>query len=118
MGICPCCGGKYRGEGYSSLFYTEGPVCYTCRAVEDDIARVYGSSVEEDALILRQFELAQSFLSRQRTNDIPLNEWVEEMYAELVRDIFELLKSRVIGSEKSKKVEESIDRIQRVYDKR
>ena len=118
MGICPCCGRNYRGNGYSSLIYTEGPVCYTCRAVEDDVARVYGSSVGEDAFILRQFELAQNFLNRQRTNDIPLNEWVEEMHAELVRDIFELLKSRVIGSEKSKRVEESIDRIHRLYDKR
>ena len=118
MGICPCCGRKYRGEGYSSLIYTEGPVCYTCRAVEGDVARVYGSSIVEDALILRQFELAENFLSRQRTNDIPLNEWVEAMYAELVRDIFDLLKSRVIGSKKSKKVEESIDRIHRLYGKR
>ena len=100
------------------MIYTEGLVCYTCRAVEDDVARVYGSSMEKDALILRQFELAQNFLNRQRTNDIPSNEWVEEMYAELVRDIFELLKSRVIGSEKSKRVEESIDRIHRLYDKR
>ncbi len=118
MGICPCCGRNYRGSGYSSLIYTEGPVCYTCRAIEDDLARVYGKHIEGDALILRQFELAQNFLSRQRTNDIPSNEWVEEMHAELVRDIFELLKSRVIGSEKSKRVQESIDRIHRLYDKR
>ena len=117
MGICPCCGRKYRGEGYSSLIYTQGPVCYTCRAVEGDVARVYDSSNEEDALILRQFELAQNFLDRQRTNDLPLNTWVEAIYGELLRDIVELLKSRVIGSTKPKRVEESIDRIHRRYGK-
>jgi len=117
MGICPCCGRKYRGEGYSSLIYTEGPVCYTCRAVEGDVARVYGSRIEEDAFILRQFELAQNFLNRQRINDLPLNGWVETMYSELLRDMVELLKSRVIGSTRPKRVEESIERIYRLYGK-
>ncbi len=99
------------------MIYTEGLVCCTCRAIEGDVARVYGTNIEEDALILRQFELAQNFLNRQRTNDLPPNEWVEAMYAELVRDIVELLKSRVIGSKKPKRVEESIDRIYRLYGK-
>jgi len=115
MRICPSCGRKYRKEGYPSLIYTEGLICYTCRAVEDDIARGYGSSIGQDALILRQFDLAQNFLNRQRTNDIPLNEWVEAMYAELVRDMAELLKSRVLGTTKPKRVEDSIDRIYRLY---
>ena len=70
---------------------------------------------ERDALILRQFELAQNFLNRQRINDLPLNEWVEAIYGELLRDIVELLKSRVIGSKKPKRVEESINRIYRLY---
>jgi len=97
------------------LIYKEEPVCYTCHAVEDDVARVYGRIIEQDALILRQFELAQNFLNRQRTNDIPLNEWVEAMYAELVSDMAELLKSRVLGTTKPKRVEDSIDRIYRLY---
>ena len=117
MRICPSCGRNYRGEGYPSLIYTEGLICYTCRAVEDDIARGYGSSIDQDAFILRQFELAQNFLNRQRINDLPLNEWVETMYSELLRDIVELLKSRVIGSTRPKRVEESIERIYRLYGK-
>ena len=115
MRVCPCCGRKYRGESYPSLIYTEGWVCYTCHSVEGDVARRYGSSIEQDALILRQFELAQNFLNRQRINDLPLNEWVEAIYGELLRDIVELLKSRVIGSKKPKRVEESINRIYRLY---
>ena len=75
----------------------------------------YGSSIGQDALILRQFDLAQNFLNRQRINDLPLNESVEAVYGELVRDIAELLKSRVIGSKKPKRVQESIDRICRLY---
>ncbi len=71
MRVCPCCGRKYRGESYPSLIYTEQPVCYTCRSVEGDVARQYGSNIEQDALILRQFEPVENFLNRQSTNDLP-----------------------------------------------
>jgi hypothetical protein len=117
MRICPCCGRKYRGESYASLIYPEGLICYTCRTIEGDIVRAYGSNNEKEALILRQFELAQNFLNRQRINDLPLNAYVEAMYGELVGDMAELLKSRVIGTTKPRKVEDSIDRIYRLYGK-